>query len=122
MNNTVRQDVAYMPYLFQYHKFWRCCWKIYRNNSFLCLLKYSSTFLICNAIVLPCPGTDSIWEIFYESVLDNLKRYFHQTSHTALTVVFLQGLWHQIKLTLLMESSDSYNWSFVFSYPYFPYK
>ncbi|HSF50953.1 MAG TPA: hypothetical protein VLA74_09365 [Nitrososphaeraceae archaeon] len=36
--------------------------------------------VICS-VVLPYPGTDSILEIFYESVLDNLKRYFGQTSH-----------------------------------------
>jgi len=33
-------------------------------------------FLICNA-VLPYQGTDSIWEIFCEYVLDNLEMYLH---------------------------------------------
>jgi hypothetical protein len=38
-------------------------------------------FLIYN-VVLPYQGIDSILEISYVSVLDNLKRYLHQTSHT----------------------------------------
>ncbi|HET9773361.1 MAG TPA: hypothetical protein VFP25_00100 [Nitrososphaeraceae archaeon] len=41
----------------------------------------SVPFLICDA-VLPYQETDNILETFYESVLGNLKRYFHQTSHT----------------------------------------
>ena len=47
----------------------------------LCLSKYLSTFLICDA-VLPYQETDNILETFYESVLGNVKRYFHQTSRT----------------------------------------
>jgi len=42
----------------------------------------SVPYLICSAVLL-YPETDNILETFYESVLGNLKRYFHQTSHTA---------------------------------------
>ena len=37
-------------------------------------------FLIYN-VVLPYPRIDSIWEIFYVSVLNSQEMYFHQTSH-----------------------------------------
>jgi hypothetical protein len=41
----------------------------------------SVLFLIYDAVLL-YPGIGNILEIFYVSVLDNPKRYFHQTNHT----------------------------------------
>ena len=40
----------------------------------------SVPFLIYNVVLLYL-GTNSILEIYCESVLDNLKMYLHQTSH-----------------------------------------
>ena len=60
---------------------------ILESNYLYCQQNISVPFLICN-VVLPYPGTDNILEIFYEFVLDNLKMYFHQTSHTVWTICF----------------------------------
>jgi hypothetical protein len=54
---------------------------ILESNYFYCPQNIAVPFLIYS-VVLPYPRIDSIWEIFCVYVSDNLKTYFHQTSHT----------------------------------------
>jgi hypothetical protein len=52
---------------------------ILESNYLYCRQNIVEHFLIYG-VVLPYPGIDSILEISYVSVSDNLKMYLHQTS------------------------------------------
>jgi hypothetical protein len=84
-NSIVEQEDRSWLYstLVPVHEFWMKMQleDIQESNHFCVDQNISVLFLIYDAVLL-YPETDNTLEIFCVSVLDNLERCLHQTSHT----------------------------------------